>query len=73
MKDLLTSVATAIRMFAHMLLVDAMLDGSHYLENGLGFLEVDAEVEFPEAGEDLSYLIHRAVKVSSCFKAPSEM
>ena len=70
MKDLLTSVATAIRMFAHMLLVDAMLDGSHYLENGLGFLEVDAKVELLEACKDLTKLIHSFVKVCTCGKSP---
>ena len=56
-----------------MLFVDAMLHVSHNLENGLGFLEVDAKVEFLEARKDLTEFIHGFVKVCTGGKSPAEM
>ena len=56
-----------------MLFVDAMLHISHNLENGLGFLEVDAKMELLEARKDLTKLIHGFVKVRTCGKSPAKM
>ena len=56
-----------------MLFVDAMLHISHNLETGLGFLEVDVEVESLEACKDLTELIHGCVKICTGGKSPAEM
>ena len=50
-----------------------MLHVTHNLEYGLGFLEVDPQVELPEAGEDDPEFVHKIFELGPRLEAPPKM
>ena len=51
---------------------DTVLHVAHYLEYGLCFLELDPEMELPEASEDDSEFIHEVLELGPRLEAPAK-
>ena len=58
---------------ANIMFEDAVLHVTHNLEYGLGFLEVDPQVELPEAGEDDPEFVHKIFELGPRLEAPPKM